>query len=194
MCPGIERARAKALTDPLASRATVEVALSLTVPADHIDSGGEVPGRRDGRAVVASALDAGSMALGDARLVEVTGLHAGDPVLVSGGWLRRLAGEAGRIAAQPCDRRTGALQERTSRAETAYRPSPKLALFVGSRDRRCRFPGCSVAARFCDLDHVRPWPQGPTAASNLMCLCRRHHRIKQYPGWRVRLAQDGRVG
>ncbi len=24
-----------------------------------------------------------------------------------------------------------------------------------------------------------------------MCLCRRHHRVKQSPGWSVRLARDG---
>ncbi|QIM21434.1 HNH endonuclease [Phycicoccus sp. HDW14] len=48
-----------------------------------------------------------------------------------------------------------------------------------------------MAARFCDLDHVRPWPLGPTAATNLLCLCRRHHRLKQSPGWRLRLAPDG---
>ncbi|HET7760904.1 MAG TPA: HNH endonuclease signature motif containing protein, partial [Phycicoccus sp.] len=64
---------------------------------------------------------------------------------------------------------------------------------VKARDGRCRFPGCSVAARFCDLDHVRPWPAGRTEASNLLCLCRRHHRIKQAPGWRVRLHPDGRA-
>ncbi len=62
-----------------------------------------------------------------------------------------------------------------------------MAALVRARDGRCRFPGCSVAARFCDLDHVRPWPAGPTAAENLACLCRRHHRIKQRPGWRVRM-------
>ena len=62
---------------------------------------------------------------------------------------------------------------------------------VRARDRRCRFPGCTVAAVFCDLDHVRPWPAGPTTDTNLICLCRRHHRVKQRPGWHVILATDG---
>ena len=66
-----------------------------------------------------------------------------------------------------------------------------MAKRVKARDRRCRFPGCTVAAVFCDLDHVRPWPTGPTADTNLICLCRRHHRVKQRPGWRVTLAADG---
>ncbi len=73
----------------------------------------------------------------------------------------------------------------------AYRPTAKVAKRVKARDRRCRFPGCSVAAVFCDLDHVRPWPGGPTADTNLICLCRRHHRVKQRPGWTVVLATDG---
>jgi hypothetical protein len=73
----------------------------------------------------------------------------------------------------------------------AYRPTGRMAKRVKARDRRCRFPGCTVAAVFCDLDHVRPWPTGPTADTNLICLCRRHHRVKQRPGWRVTLAADG---
>ena len=75
----------------------------------------------------------------------------------------------------------------------AYRPSARMAKRVRARDRRCRFPGCTVAAVFCDLDHVRPWPGGPTTDTNLICLCRRHHRVKQRPGWTVTLATDGTV-
>ena len=92
----------------------------------------------------------------------------------------------------PCDPLTGARLDPGDHLTTdAYRPSDQLAALVRARDGRCRFPGCSIAARFCDLDHVRPWPTGPTAARNLLTLCRRHHRIKQRPGWRLRLAPDG---
>ena len=72
----------------------------------------------------------------------------------------------------------------------SYRPSTRMAKRIRARDRRCRFPGCSIAAVFCDLDHVRPWPHGRTRDDNLLCLCRRHHRIKQRPGWQVTLAAD----
>ena len=72
-----------------------------------------------------------------------------------------------------------------------YRPPTRMAKRIRARDRRCRFPGCHVAAVFCDLDHVQPWPHGHTRDDNLLCLCRRHHRIKQRPGWTVTLASDG---
>lgn len=73
----------------------------------------------------------------------------------------------------------------------AYRIPDPMARLVRLRDGSCRFPGCSVPARQCDLDHVRPWPIGPTSPSNLMALCRRHHRIKQRDGWTSRLHRDG---
>lgn len=87
---------------------------------------------------------------------------------------------------------TGALLDTgDALATTAYRPGAALAARVRARDGHCRFPGCSVAARWCDLDHVVPWPAGPTSALNLVCLCRRHHRTKQRPGWLTRLEPDG---
>lgn len=76
---------------------------------------------------------------------------------------------------------------------TSYRPPTAMRRFVLLRDGSCRFPGCSTPARQCDLDHVRPWPDGPTASLNLIALCRRHHRIKQRDGWLVMLERDGRV-
>jgi hypothetical protein len=135
-------------------------------------------------------------------LVQVQGARPSEPLLVRRSWLRdRLADttvrtsepetQAGRAVA-PCDPLTGARVDPADRLATpAYRPGAELVALVRARDGRCRFPGCAVAARFCDLDHVRPWPTGPTAARNLLSLCRRHHRIKQRPGWRLNLAPDG---
>jgi len=81
--------------------------------------------------------------------------------------------------------------------ELRYRPSKKLADFVRCRDLTCRFPGCRVPATNCDLDHTIPWPCGPTAASNLKCLCRRHHLLKTFwggeNGWRDEQFDDGTV-
>ncbi len=75
----------------------------------------------------------------------------------------------------------------------ACRPTVKMVTRVKARDRRCRFPGCTIAAVFCDMDHVRPWPTGPTADTNLICLRGRHHRVKQRPGWSITLAPDATV-
>jgi hypothetical protein len=74
----------------------------------------------------------------------------------------------------------------------AYRPTDPLHRFVELRDRRCRFPGCRVLARCCDLDHQIPHPHGPTAHDNLACLCEHHHRLShQAPGWRLHRDADG---
>lgn len=74
-----------------------------------------------------------------------------------------------------------------------YRPGARLDRYVQARDRRCRFPGCRrPVPRSGELDHDRPWPDGPTSASNLVGYCTPHHRGKhQAPGWRHHLAADG---
>lgn len=67
----------------------------------------------------------------------------------------------------PCDER-----------EASYRPSAKLVRFIRARDLTCRFPGCTMPAELCDVDHVIPFPIGATHPSNMACLCRKHHRLK----------------
>jgi hypothetical protein len=69
---------------------------------------------------------------------------------------------------------------------TAYTPTAALADLIRVRDVTCRFPGCRQPAGRCDLDHVVPWPSGPTTADNLAALCRHHHRLKHQTGWTVR--------
>lgn len=178
-CERIDRARAKALTDLVTSNATIDLRVTLVAPlADP--AADVVPG------------------CGATDLVPVAGAAPGEPVLVERGWLKRAvaattcrADRLGRVVAA-CDPVTGALVDvDDSLATDAYRPGARLARFVRERDGHCRFPGCHVAARFCDLDHVVPWPVGPTSATNLVCFCRRHHRVKQRAGWWARLAPDG---
>lgn len=81
--------------------------------------------------------------------------------------------------------------------EPRYIPSRALADFVRCRDMTCRFPGCAVPASACDLDHTIPHPSGPTCASNLKALCRRHHLLKTFwsgtPGWCEQQHPDGTV-
>ncbi|PKW28082.1 HNH endonuclease signature motif containing protein [Phycicoccus duodecadis] len=193
VCSTIEQARGRALTDLVTQQADVQVRLVLTTPAEAAPAAGALdavaafPASTPGDA----APEAASGAVGD--LVQVTGIRPSEPMLVERGWLERVGAAAGTtVVTQPCHPGSGALVDVLGGlARDGYRPGKRLTAMVTARDGRCRFPGCSVAARFCDLDHVRPWPGGPTDAANLLCLCRRHHRIKQLPGWSVRLAPDG---
>ncbi len=77
--------------------------------------------------------------------------------------------------------------------ESGYRPSAALARHVRNRDLTCRFPGCTVPAEFCDIDHVIPYPLGATHPSNLACLCRKHHHLKTFwtGDWELKLRPDG---
>jgi hypothetical protein len=78
--------------------------------------------------------------------------------------------------------------------ETRYTPSTALADFVRCRDLTCRAPGCDRPATECDVDHTIPYAQGgATQASNLKALCRLHHLMKTFWGWRDRQLPDGTV-
>lgn len=79
----------------------------------------------------------------------------------------------------------------TRRQRRRYRPGKALAARVRARDGRCRFPGCSVPAARCQLDHVVPHPQGATEEVNLHCLCPAHHGFKHHAGWRLVRAPGG---
>lgn len=79
-------------------------------------------------------------------------------------------------------------------AERGYTPSAKLAEYVRCRDLTCRAPGCDVPAVRCDLDHTIPFADGgATHASNLKALCRKHHLLKTFWGWRDKQLADGTV-
>jgi len=78
-----------------------------------------------------------------------------------------------------------------ARDPAIYRPNVALAQRVRDRDRTCRFPGCGVAARRCELDHVVRFPDGPTTEDNLVCLCRTHHGFKHHAGWTLTSEADG---
>jgi hypothetical protein len=78
--------------------------------------------------------------------------------------------------------------------EPGYRPSAELQRFIRCRDMTCRFPGCDHPAEFADIDHTIPWPWGPTCASNLKCLCRKHHLLKTFwTAWRDQQLPDGTI-
>lgn len=104
--------------------------------------------------------------------------------------VRQLAAAASLLVANPVTSPVEALR---------YQPSAALERAVRCRDLTCRFPGCSRPAMVCDLDHTVPFNHrdpaagGRTVAENLKCLCRQHHRLKTFGGWRDRQLADGTV-
>jgi hypothetical protein len=63
-------------------------------------------------------------------------------------------------------------------------PPPRLARLVTTMHPQCTFPGCSVRARRCELDHRVPFDhadpasRGVTCSCNVHPLCGAHHRLK----------------
>lgn len=101
-------------------------------------------------------------------------------------WLCRelLNGEDAKVRFEVIDPAPGALD--SPELALRYVLAPTLAERIRLRDGTCRHPGCTVAARDCDIDHViafdhdRPELGGPSMEWNLMCLCRKHHLEKTF--------------
>jgi hypothetical protein len=75
-----------------------------------------------------------------------------------------------------------------------YRPGADLRRYLRAIDQRCRFPGCMIPARRCDLDHIRDAAYGgPTEEGNLTDKCRRHHVLKHHTAWRSEKSRDGTI-
>ena len=75
---------------------------------------------------------------------------------------------------------------------------PGLFRAVALRDEHCRHPGCDRGPEWCEFHHVQPWeprtrgdPRGPTAITNGVLKCSRHHHIGHLPGWSEKLEPDG---
>ena len=104
---------------------------------------------------------------------------------VPAGTSQRLACDASRVVMR--HDAEGQIVEVGARTRTI---PPALRRALLSRDRRCRFPGCTV--RVGQGHHVRHWAQGgPTTLSNLVLLCRRHHRAVHEEGYQLERMPDG---
>ncbi|WP_083666554.1 HNH endonuclease signature motif containing protein [Saccharomonospora sp. CUA-673] len=84
-----------------------------------------------------------------------------------------------------CDPGTG---DPVDLGRSRYRPTTTLREAIRVRDRECTIPWCRRPARHCDTDHLQEWARdhGPTSLTNLAARCRRHHRMKNTPGWTTR--------
>jgi hypothetical protein len=68
---------------------------------------------------------------------------------------------------------------------------PAIRRALNVRDKGCRFPGCSFR-RYVDGHHVRHWADGgETKLSNLVTLCRFHHRLVHEGQVVVQMLDDG---
>jgi hypothetical protein len=68
---------------------------------------------------------------------------------------------------------------------------PAIRHALNARDRGCRFPGCTHT-RYADAHHVQHWALGgETKSTNLVLLCRHHHRLVHEGGITVQALDDG---
>ena len=101
-------------------------------------------------------------------------------------WLAARAPSFMRLLTHP---ETGAV---LSLGRTRYAVPRDLRTWLRVRDGTCRFPGCSRAARFCEVDHTDDWQfGGETRHDNLAHLCKSHHNLKHHTGWKVEQRGNG---
>jgi 5-methylcytosine-specific restriction endonuclease McrA len=106
---------------------------------------------------------------------------------VPAGTCQRLACDASRVVMRhDADGRITEVGVRTRTVPASLRRA------LQHRDRGCRFPGCGL--RYTQGHHIRHWAQGgPTKLSNLVLLCRRHHRSVHEDGFQVERLADGEL-
>lgn len=158
--------------------ARIEVTVPVTTLMDVGGGADDAPG--DGPVPGSEGRDGSTT--GRAPAAELDGV-----VPIDAATARILAGAASgwdRVLTHPIDGRVLAVDR--------YRPSRRLRRHLRARDQRCRFPGCGVTARKCDLDHNHAASSGgETCESNLASFCRRHHVLKHHSPWHVAQGPGG---
>ena len=70
---------------------------------------------------------------------------------------------------------------------------PAMRRALQSRDRQCRFPGCTHR-HFIDGHHIHHWSEGgETSLDNLVLLCRHHHRLVHEGGFGCERDASGNI-
>lgn len=118
--------------------------------------------------------------LGGGGIAEIVGKHRH---FLSGEQARELALQPGsslfRIVTDPV---TGRYVERST---TSYRFDAAMRSHIQFADMSCRAPGCTIPARWCQLDHVEEFgtPDGHTSEANGALLHTGHHQHKTEKLW-----------
>ena len=85
----------------------------------------------------------------------------------------------------------GELEGEISRASRTIPPATRRALAV--RDHGCVAESCHRPPAWTDAHHLKHWAHGgPTTMSNLILLCRPHHRMVHEEGWGLHRLVTGR--
>ena len=85
----------------------------------------------------------------------------------------------------------GELDAEITRASRSTPAATRRALAL--RDRGCVAEHCTRPPQWTDSHHVKHWiDQGPTTMSNLILLCRPHHRKVHEDGWSLQRLTTGR--
>lgn len=80
----------------------------------------------------------------------------------------------------------------TVMAVDTYKPTAAMRRFLAARDVHCRFPGCRLPARGCQIDHTQEWQHGgKTCTTNLEHLCVFHHVMRHAAPWSVDQLEGG---
>ena len=107
-------------------------------------------------------------------------------VPVSAETARRIACDAGKVS---MTHRNGQVLSVGRKTRTIPPPIRRALEF---RDQGCRFPGCT--SLHCDAHHIVHWADGgETKLSNLVLLCRRHHRLLHEGGFSVKMNDERAV-
>ena len=85
----------------------------------------------------------------------------------------------------------GELEGEITRATRTIAPATRRALAL--RDRGCVAELCNRPPQWTDGHHLKHWAHGgPTTMSNLILLCRPHHRMVHEEGWGLQRLTTGR--
>ena len=173
------------------------------IPPDNIDRPSWSHKRADALAVIAeSFLAHGAEAMSGGARHQVV-VHVSAETLKAGGGHQCEIEDGAAVAAETarrlaCDASLVAIVENekgeplnVGRKTRSVPPALQRAL--NSRDQGCRFPGCTHK-KYTDAHHIKHWAHGgETKLSNLVTLCRFHHRKVHEGAVIVQVLDDGAI-